>query len=834
MLSISKPLIGDGAGLYYVNLGREDYYLEGGEPPGKWVGGGAEFLGLEGKVNDKQFMVLFRGGDPFTLEKLTKNAGEEGRRAGWDLTFSSPKSVSALWAVADQDTRRTIQDLHQRNIELALSYVEEAAITRRGKGGEEREKAKTIFATFEHGTSRAQEPQLHTHAVLLNVGIAEDGSTGTLETAEIFRRKMGAGAIYRAGFAADLEKELGVKAIRDRDSFAIEGVPDELTDHWSTRRKEIEEALREKGFSGAKASAVAALDTRDTKEDLKPRAELQEEWKREAIEHGFTPEKVKEMQGHEPQRNKEEELSAAIDKSLESLTRENSTFTECELITALAVESQGRGVTGEEALTKAREVLTDDDRIVLIAEGRDRVFSTKEMVELEERLIANAEKLDKEAGKEVKKETLEEVLESRTLTDEQKKAVTHLTNSEHGVALATGLPGTGKSYALSAVKEAYEKEGYEVLGTALAGKAARGLEEGSGIKSETIHKTLHQLETGERALSSKSVLVIDEAAMVPTRLMNDVFEKAGKANAKVILVGDSEQLQSIEAGGGFKGLEKRFGSAELTEIQRQKEQWSREAVKDFHKGDAEKGLKAFQERGLLSISDDRKGAQRALIAAWGEGGLKAPKENLILASTRAEVRSLNKAAQEDRMISAKLGSKSVSVEGEKLHEGDRVVITKNSRPLGVRNGDLGTVKEIDGKSVKIELDNGKTTRINVDTFKNVSLGYAVTTHKAQGATAEKVFVLGGGPMTDKHMAVVQVSRARGETKVFIEKAEAGGLTQIAREMSRDQKKELAIDKLGPSQAAQRSGVAKDNKAGLSKNTEGRSIQITPKRRRLGF
>ena len=275
--------------------------------------------------------------------------------------------------------------------------------------------------------------------------------------------------------------------------------------------------------------------------------------------------------------------------------------------------------------------------------------------------------------------------------------------------------------------------------------------------------------------------------------MGRVIEKAENANAKIILVGDSEQLQSIEAGGSFKGLEKRFGAAELTEIQRQKEGWARDAVKDFHKGDAEKGLKAFQERGLLMIADDRRGAQRELIAAWREGGVKAPKENLILASTRAEVRALNRAAQGERAINGRLGSTSVSVEGEKIFQGDRVVISKNSRLLGVRNGDLGTVKEIEGKSVRIELDNGKTTRINVDSFKEVTLGYAVTTHKAQGATAEKVFVLGGGPMTDKHMAVVQVSRARGETRVFIEKAEAGGLTQIAREMSRDQKKELAIE-----------------------------------------
>lgn len=793
MLSISKPLIGEGAGLYYVELGREDYYLEGGEPPGKWVGSGAEALGLEGTVNQKQFMVLFRGGDPWTLEKLTQNAGEEGRRAGWDLTFSAPKSVSALWAVADDEMRQTIQKLHQRNIELALSYAEEGAITRRGKGGEERVAAKTIFATFEHGTSRAQEPQLHTHAVLLNVGIAEDGSTGTLETAEIFRRKMGAGAIYRAGFAADLERELGVKVVRDKDSFAIDGVPEALTSHWSTRRKEIEESLREKGFSGAKASAVAALDTRETKAELTPRAKLAEKWRGEAIERGFTPLRVKEITGLMLPLSDEHEFREAIDKSLERLTEKKSTFTERQLVAALAVEAQGRGLTGKEALNKAREILRDDDRIVLIAEGRERVFSTKEMVNLEEKLMARVESLDRSAKKEVSSDSVLKAIATRTLTAEQENAVRHLTDSTHGVTLAVGLPGTGKSYTLGAVCEAYEAEGYQVRGLALAGKAARGLEEGSGIKSETIHSTLASLESGKLVFTKRTILVIDEAAMVPTRLMAEVIEKAGNANAKIILVGDSEQLQSIEAGGVFKALERRFGAAELVEIQRQREGWARTAVKDFHKGDAEKGLKAFAERGLLTISNDRTQAKKELIAAWKGEGIKAPKENLILAATRAEVRSLNKSAQYERSKAGLLGESSVSVEGEGLREGDRIVIGKNSRVLSVRNGDLGTVKEIDGKSVKIELDSGKSTRINVTDFNHIALGYAVTTHKAQGATAENVFVLGGGPMTDKHMAVVQVSRARGETKVFIEKDEAGGLTQIAREMSRSQKKELAIE-----------------------------------------
>ena len=288
MLSISKPLIGDAAGLYYIELGREDYYLEGGEPPGNWVGGGASTLGLRGKVSKEEFMALFRGFNPETGEALNKNSGQEGRRAGWDLTFSAPKSVSALWAVSDEETRKSIQELHQRAVETALSYVEEGAISRRGKGGAEREPCKLIISTFEHGTSRAQEPNLHTHSVILNIGLRDDGTTGTLETGDIFKRKMAAGAIFRAELAAGLENELGIKVKRERDFFEVEEVSKELCSHWSTRRKEIEESLSEKGLEGSKAAAIAALDTRESKDELTPRAELQEKWKGEAKEYGLS------------------------------------------------------------------------------------------------------------------------------------------------------------------------------------------------------------------------------------------------------------------------------------------------------------------------------------------------------------------------------------------------------------------------------------------------------------------------------------------------------------------------------------------------------------------
>jgi len=206
MLSISPPMKGAGQGDYYLELAQEDYYTKGGEPPGKWYGEGTEALGVEGQVQAQELRKLLEGYSPDGKEKLVQNAGDDNRQSGWDLTFSAPKSVSTLWAVSDEETRKTIQHAQEKAVHAALDHIQgEAGFTRRGKGGEEIESAKLSFATFEHGTSRSQDPQLHTHALALNIGIREDGTTGTIRSKDIFEQKMSAGAIYRAELSYQLE-----------------------------------------------------------------------------------------------------------------------------------------------------------------------------------------------------------------------------------------------------------------------------------------------------------------------------------------------------------------------------------------------------------------------------------------------------------------------------------------------------------------------------------------------------------------------------------------------------------------------------------------------------
>jgi conjugative relaxase-like TrwC/TraI family protein len=239
-----------GKGEYYLSLGREDYYLEGGEPPGKWQGRGAEKLGLSGTVDAESFRQLLSGYSP-TGTPLIQNAGEENHQPGWDLTFSPPKSVSALWAIADPATKKIIQDAHDLAVGKGIDFIEsEAAYTRRGKGGEVIQRTGLVVAAFQHGTSRAQDPQLHTHAVCLNVGVREDGTTGTILSKPIYRMKMTGGAIYRAELAYQLEKQLGLVIERDGFAFNVKGVPQGLCEEFSKRRDQILAELERTGFSG--------------------------------------------------------------------------------------------------------------------------------------------------------------------------------------------------------------------------------------------------------------------------------------------------------------------------------------------------------------------------------------------------------------------------------------------------------------------------------------------------------------------------------------------------------------------------------------------------------
>jgi ATP-dependent exoDNAse (exonuclease V) alpha subunit len=378
---------------------------------------------------------------------------------------------------------------------------------------------------------------------------------------------------------------------------------------------------------------------------------------------------------------------------------------------------------------------------------------------------------------------------------EQSDAVKHITQSEGATQIVTGFAGTGKSYMLEAAKEAYEKDGFKVYGAAPSGKAAAGLESDTGIKSETIHRTLMDIERGNLTLDKKSVLIVDEAGMVSTKLMSRIVDDTSRSGAKLVLIGDERQIQSVEAGGSLKALKEDLGYSELNTIRRQSDEWAKEAVKSFAKGDAKEALSAYAERGLVSVKDNPNEARTALIDSWKQEGVNDPKNNVIIASTNLDVSILNEKAQGARFAARELKGDALIVKNTKLFEGDRVLFTQNSKRDGVANGNLGTIEKIDhrNKSIKVQLDSGSKVSIDTTKYDQVKLGYAITAHKSQGATFKNAYLhVGSNGLEDREISYVKASRAKDTTKFFMDKSVAGeGLKDIGKTMTKSRQKQTA-------------------------------------------
>ena len=277
--------------------------------------------------------------------------------------------------------------------------------------------------------------------------------------------------------------------------------------------------------------------------------------------------------------------------------------------------------------------------------------------------------------------------------------------------------------------------------------------------------------------------------------MKALLDATERSGARLVLIGDAGQIQPIEAGGAFPEMTRRLGAVELTEIRRQREAWARQAVRDFARGEAGSGLRAYAERGLLTVADDRQSAMEALIKAWRVRGVRSPEDQLIFTGTREEALILNRMAQAERQQAGALGQETlIGAYGDAFHVGDRVLFMQKSRLFDVENGTLGQVVGLDQneKALRIRTDSGERVRIPLEQYEHLRLGYAMTTHKGQGATVDRAFILAGGAMQDRHISYVQTSRSRGETRLFVDRYEAGEkLTSLVRQMSLERAKEMA-------------------------------------------
>ncbi|MBO1859316.1 Ti-type conjugative transfer relaxase TraA [Burkholderia cenocepacia] len=393
-------------------------------------------------------------------------------------------------------------------------------------------------------------------------------------------------------------------------------------------------------------------------------------------------------------------------------------------------------------------------------------FSTREMIDTERAMVASAERLAGSGKHGVSTAIVNAAIDGvGTLSDEQKNAVRHVTQAG-SLAVVIGDAGTGKSFSMKVAREAWEAAGYNVRGAALAGKAADELQAGSGIDSRTLASLEFAWKNGKDKLTSRDVLVIDEAGMIGSRQLGRVLKAAEQAGAKVVLLGDDKQLAAIEAGAAFRGVVQHVGAAEITEVRRQKEAWARAAGQELARGSVADGLAAYAERGHVKIHDSREAARDALAAAYvadqGTGS------QIILAHSNADVQALNEAVREARKERGELaGIARFMTErgGREFAQGDRLVFLRNDRELDVKNGTLGTVERAEDGRLAVRLDSGEMREFSAEQYAAVDHGYAVTIHKAQGVTVDRAYLL-ATPGMDRSLAYVGMTRHREAATLF--------------------------------------------------------------------
>lgn len=824
MLSIW--LITAGSEDYYLNLAAEDYYLKGGEPPGKWIGGGCSFFKLGTYVDKDQFRRIFNGFHPNPdvepgkappKEPLVQNAGHQNRQAAWDHTFSAPKSVSVAWSQATPEVRGEIQQLHHQAIVETLQFAElTLAQSRTGHAGQgDLVDVKLVIAAFEHGTSRAGDPQLHTHALLMNLGVDKDGRTRSIVSRSFFKNKMLLGVMYRAHLAHLLYVKLGLIAECKGTAFELKGVPEDLIQHYSKRRQEVCLDMIRKGKSGAKAAAQSAVETRRKKSDVPPREQLFEEWQAINKEFGFNAEALEALM-NPVETDSGPFIHKILQTALDNLTLNVSHFTAHDFIREVLYLAPEYGVSPHALFEPVGQLLADAEQVIPlpVRDGQQR-YTTEGILDLESAVFHSLKSLYERPGAFVSDKKLNVALAKNPhLNEEQRNAVQHITQGKQAVRFVQGYAGTGKTTMLCTAVQAWQASGYNVVGACFTGAAAEKLSDEIGIPCQTIHSTLADFEVspthrlkhhlrqyvlvvrGKKTfryekpqpveINKKSIVLLDEAGMINTRHMKMLLEWVNQHGATIVAVGDAAQLAAIEGGSPFRSLSNRVGYAQMNEIKRQDHEWARSASLHLARGEVAEALSFYDQRNLIKSFDDIDQALHRLVHDWADHAYDRPQYARILAATNDQIHLANELAQQKRIEKGVLKtgkSREISSQvssGETytsdVYPGDRILFTENAKnKYGVLNGSAGTIVRFKrhGRFLRpglvVKLDTGPTVHVPLS-FRHIRLGYASTVQKAQGGTYEVAFVLLSGTSQNLPISYVQGTRARQATHFYTERA----------------------------------------------------------------
>jgi conjugative relaxase-like TrwC/TraI family protein len=789
-------------------------------------------------VNGILLRDLCAGRDPDTGAALVRQSANGKRTAGFDVQIGAPKSVSLLAAFANDKTRRKIEQAHDKAFRRALNFVHEAGLidARRGEGGrgkgdfgDNAPPAEIAAAIYRHLTSRANDPQLHSHGVLINLAVREDGTTGSIDNATLMNFRGAVAALYRAELASELRRELGIETERAGRNFEVSGVPEALVTQFSKRRKEIEKIAREKGFSTAHnrdAAQLASYQSRDEKDRDTPLSDLQKQWLSELGATGWNPEALfrsVEVQSNQVRAerltdgDRSERLTKLAMDAIDKLSETESVFSRADVLREVfeAVQCE---VDADEAQALVSQIIEGGQIVEIGRSEKNRipVFTTQATIDAEREMLAAAIAA-KGARQYVTAESLQGVLAEKTdpaqkkrMSAEQATAVRHALNNDI-VSIVEGSAGAGKSFSMGAVREIAEARanGKKVWGIAPSWKAVDslrneiGLSEGLSYSAQGMLVKL--LKTGEVKVDEDTVIIADEAGMMSTRDLSALVVACVEAKAKLILTGDTKQLQSVEAGSPMALLIDAIGSVRINEIQRQRGrtdyegQWMRAASMDFAAGHADRALEAYDRAGAIDWIENRDAAIPKLVADYlaSLGDRTAdgrPKTRAILTGWNADARFINNLIRAELFKRGEL-SGGVLVQTiprglERPEEiefaaGDKIIFGESIELEGVtiRNADLASIESISNEPDPLlafrlnkkesELVTARLSQLVGRHFGDepiapkIQHSYAMTVHASQGITVDNVFVANLRGM-GREAIYVAMTRHREAVKLYFD------------------------------------------------------------------
>jgi len=891
VLRASPPLsVGQASHYYKSEFALGDYYAERqseGIVASRWHGRGASHLGLSGRVRADQFARLLEGRDPSGQRVLVAHReGKDERRAGWDVTISPHKSVS-LQALVGGDGR--ILDAHDKAVSKAVAELERH-VQAWVHGGRDVETTGVVIAgSFRHETSRALDPQLHSHCVLLNITRRSDGEWRAVDARGVFRAQRLAREIYESELRKELVS-LGYQVASYKDgrhgrdrAVGILGFKDDHLKHFSKRSREIEKALKAGGLKSRLHGSRVTVATRAAKKKGIDREALLWNWRTTAREMGVefpTWDKARAAFERHPRLGHDVELSAriAVNGAVSHLSERRTVFRVADLERDALASMRDKGVTIDDVrkeIGKRPDLVVVDQKDAVVAR-----VTTAQAIDHERALVDAVERARGRGA------VIPSKGDARGLGEDQIRVARHVLESPDRLVAVEGKAGTGKSTTLAHVRERAEEAGFKVRGFAPTTTAAGVLREG-GIDSTTVAALLK--ETPSLKGRGRELWIVDEAGLLSTKQAKELLDRAEDLGAKVVLVGDRAQHRAVEAGSPFEVLIERgkVATERLDVIRRQRDERLRDVVlAASERGGAPLAVQLLEERGrVVEIPDPRQRHERIARDFIEDGG-----RGVVIAPSNAERVDLNRRIREALIEAGQVERKSVKApvvvkqdltaeqkrrassfsdgdvlrfmrrshdidagerakvvsiderrnllrlelershlvrvinpkercgfEVERVQEkrfavGDRIQFRARDRALDVANGTVGIIKKLDPERGLATVDvGGRRFRMDMREPRAIDHAYAVTSHRSQGLSRERVYLAvdtsHSEELVNRRQFYVGVSRAVEDARVYTDDRSA-----LVRAVSREQGRESAL------QVADRAPAHESRTAALRRET----------------